>query len=158
MNSCTIYRNDKRYIIIAAYYDPAGCFALSFPVYFLSISASNEELYTSISNAIRATKSTKYEDLDVKSFLKAIKVPSLKKLYQDYTTCLIMDTGTEIKIERYIFDGKYRESDGTQTYDKSLLSSHELVNNVISALDYGDNNQWIVNCFHKTFLTQENAI
>jgi hypothetical protein len=32
------------------------------------------------------------------------------------------------------------------------------VNNVISALDYGDNNQWIVNCFHKTFLTQENAI
>ena len=75
---------------------------IEFSCIFLSISASNEELYTSISNAIRATKSTKYEDLDVKSFLKAIKVPSLKKLYQDYTTCLIMDTGTEIKIERYI--------------------------------------------------------
>lgn len=136
-----IYRNDKRYIIIAAYRDPAGIFALSFPVYFLSLSASYEELYIFISNAIRATKNTKYEELDTKSFLKAIKVSSLKKLYQDYSTCLIMDTGTEIKIERYIFDGTYRESDGIQIYDKSLLSSQELVSDIISALDYGDNNQ-----------------
>lgn len=135
-----IYRNDKRYIIISAYLDPAGIFALSFPVFFLPLSASHEELYNNISDAIGAAKNNEYEELNTKSFLKAIKVSSLKKLYHDYSTCLIMDSGEEIKIERFILDGTYRESDGIQYFHKSCFSPMDLIDNVLSALDYGDRN------------------
>ena len=137
MNSCMIYRNDKQYIIISAYLNSAGIFALSFPVYFLSISASYEELYNAINEAIYATQNNEYEELNTKSFLKAIKVSSLKKLYHDYTTCLIMDSGAEIKIERFVYDGKYRESDGIHSFNKSRYSPIGLVDKVVSALDYG---------------------
>lgn len=48
-----------------------------------------------------------------------------------------MDSEEEIKIERFIYEGKYRESDGIQTFSKSLISSMELVDEVLLALDHG---------------------
>lgn len=49
-----------------------------------------------------------------------------------------MDSGAEIKIEQYIYDGKYRESDGIQSFSKSVISSMELVDKVLLALDHGN--------------------
>lgn len=86
---CSIYKTKTQYKIITIYSTDVGIYVANTPVFILEITTDMEKINEAIWTCLNASKKMNYKEYQRESinYLKLLKEPSLKKLYNNSKNC-----------------------------------------------------------------------